>query len=62
MIICFYLFFDRVLSNSNTHLIGKLETFSHLRRARAGFRWGRDAVRPPPNNTIPRPKSEDTDE
>jgi hypothetical protein len=41
--------FNLVLSISKTHLIAKLETFPHLRRARAGFGWGRGAVRPPRN-------------
>jgi hypothetical protein len=49
MIICFEVVFNWVLSNSKTHLIVKLETFPHLRRARAGFGWGRGAVRPPRN-------------
>jgi hypothetical protein len=49
MIICFEVVFNRVLSNSKTHLFVKLETFSHLHRARAGFGWGHGAVRPPPN-------------
>jgi hypothetical protein len=42
--------FNLVLSISKTHLIVKLETFPHLRRARAGFGWGRGAVRPPRNS------------
>jgi hypothetical protein len=37
MIICFEAVFNRVLGNSKTHLIVKLGTFPHLRRARAGF-------------------------
>jgi hypothetical protein len=41
--------FNLVLSISKTHLIVKLETFPHLRRARAGFGWGRGAVCPPRN-------------
>jgi hypothetical protein len=41
-----------VLSTSKTHLIVKLETFPHLRRARAGFGWGRGAVRPSPNTLL----------
>jgi hypothetical protein len=49
MIICFEVVYNRVLSNSKTHLIVKLETFPHSRRARAGFGWGRGAVRPPRN-------------
>ena len=50
MIIFVKVVFNLVLSISKTHLIVKLETFPHLRRARAGFGWGRGAVRPPPNN------------
>ena len=49
MIIFVKVVFNLVLSISKTHLIVKLETFPHLRRARAGFGWGRGAVRPPPN-------------
>jgi hypothetical protein len=49
MIICFKVVFNLVLSNRKTHLIVKSETFPHLRRARAGFGWGRGAVCPPPN-------------
>ena len=49
MIIFVNVVFNLVLSISKTHLIVKLETFPHLRRARAGFGWGRGAVRPPPN-------------
>jgi hypothetical protein len=48
MIICFEVVFNRVLSNRKTHIIVKLETFPHSRRARAGFGWGLGAVRPPP--------------
>jgi hypothetical protein len=51
MIICFKVVFNLVLSNSKTHLIVKLETFPHLRRARAGFGWGRGAVCPPRNTS-----------
>jgi hypothetical protein len=50
MIICFEVVFNRALSNSKTHLIVKLKTFPHSRRARAGFGWGRGAVPPPPNS------------
>ena len=50
MIIFVKVVFNLVLSISKTHLIVKLETFPHLRRARAGFGWGRGAVRPPPNS------------
>jgi hypothetical protein len=56
MIICFEAVFNRVLGNSKTHLIVKLGTFPHLRRARAGFGGGRGAVRPP-RNTRRRPLS-----
>jgi hypothetical protein len=49
MIICFEVVFNRVLSNSKTHLIVKLEAFPHLRRARAGLGWSHGAVLPPSN-------------
>ena len=64
MIIFVKVVFNLVLSISKTHLIVKLETFPHLRRARAGFGWGRGAVRPPPNSRegcstmCPRPESD----
>ena len=54
MIIFVKVVFNLVLSISKTHLIVKLETFPHLRRARAGFGWGRGAVRPPPNKLLVR--------
>jgi hypothetical protein len=56
MIIFFKVAFNLVLSISRTHVIVKLETFPHLRRARAGSGWGRGAVRPPPNTSLKVPK------
>jgi hypothetical protein len=39
MIRCFEVVFNRVLSNSKTHLLVTSETFPNLLRARAGCGW-----------------------
>jgi hypothetical protein len=52
MMLFFKVIFNLVLSISKTHLIVKLETFPHLRRARAGSAWCQGAVRPPPNSDM----------
>jgi hypothetical protein len=49
MIMCFKVVFSLALSISKTHMIVKLETFPHFRRAHAGSGWDQGAVRPPPN-------------